>query len=263
MDKNILQKFWEGKGFYLALVIVIIGAALASYLSISAMMQRLQNTTEQQITPLPQIEEENNTIWNEPFADAQVREEEVPITPPSSSSEQVSSSEVQNTLASQSVLSTQPQSVPVPSEALVQPQELQTAQASIWVWPLDGATLQAYSANELVYNESMGDWRTHNGVDIAAKEGTVIKAPADAKVVYAQHDAQWGGVVELVKDDITVRICGIDNIKVKEGDEVKQGAQLGESGEIPVESALDAHVHIEIKQAEEYKDPLAFFSLNG
>ncbi len=264
MNKNNLQKFWEGKGFYLALLIVIIGAALASFLSISAMMQRLQSTQEQQIAPRPEItHQEENTIWNEPFADAEVKEENVPIEPHSTSSEEHASSQSQNTSASPPVSSTAQQNVQAPSEVLQQPPELQTAQAAIWVWPLKGSTLQGYSANELVYNETMGDWRTHNGIDIKADVGTTINAPTNAKVLFAENDALWGGIVELQKDDIIIRICGIDDIKVKEGDDIKQGAQLGKSGEIPVEAELDAHVHIEVKQNGEYIDPLAFFSMNA
>lgn len=37
------------------------------------------------------------------------------------------------------------------------------------VEPLRGEVLTAFSMEELVYNQTLGDWRTHDGVDIAAR----------------------------------------------------------------------------------------------
>lgn len=39
------------------------------------------------------------------------------------------------------------------------------------VEPLRGEVLTAFSMEELVYNQTLGDWRTHDGVDIAADSG--------------------------------------------------------------------------------------------
>ena len=39
------------------------------------------------------------------------------------------------------------------------------------VTPLQGDVLTAFSMEELVYSPTLGDWRTHNGVDIAAQQG--------------------------------------------------------------------------------------------
>ena len=33
--------------------------------------------------------------------------------------------------------------------------------------PFSGRVLNAYSGDELVYSKTLGDWRTHNGVDYA------------------------------------------------------------------------------------------------
>ena len=40
------------------------------------------------------------------------------------------------------------------------------------VTPLRGDVLTAFSMEELVYSPTLGDWRTHNGVDIAAVPGS-------------------------------------------------------------------------------------------
>lgn len=40
------------------------------------------------------------------------------------------------------------------------------------VAPLVGEEVAAFSVDELTYNETLGDWRTHDGIDIAAEVGT-------------------------------------------------------------------------------------------
>ena len=36
------------------------------------------------------------------------------------------------------------------------------------VLPIQGEVLTAFSVDQLLYNETLDDWRTHDGVDIAA-----------------------------------------------------------------------------------------------
>ncbi len=47
--------------------------------------------------------------------------------------------------------------------------------------PFSGRVLNAYSGDELVYSKTLGDWRTHNGVDYACAEGSAVSAPAPAR----------------------------------------------------------------------------------
>ena len=39
--------------------------------------------------------------------------------------------------------------------------------------------LNSYSGDELVYSKTLGDWRTHNGVDYAASRGAEVTASAE------------------------------------------------------------------------------------
>ena len=53
------------------------------------------------------------------------------------------------------------------------------------VEPLRGEVLTAFSMEELVYNQTLGDWRTHDGVDIAADSGAAVLAACGGGKRYA------------------------------------------------------------------------------
>ena len=118
--------------------------------------------------------------------------------------------------------------------------------------------LNAYSGDELVYNKTLGDWRTHNGIDYAAHEGEAVPSPVDGSVVLAGADGSWGPVV-AVKDSAgrVWRLCGVASPKVKEGDTVSAGQVLGTVGSVSCECAEESHLHLEVKQGDSYLDPAA------
>ena len=62
---------------------------------------------------------------------------------------------------------------------------------------MNGEVLLAFSGDDLVYSETLGDWRTHNGTDYACTSGDSILAAAAGQVTACYSDALWGGVVEI------------------------------------------------------------------
>ena len=67
--------------------------------------------------------------------------------------------------------------------------------------------MNSYSGDELVYSKTLGDWRTHNGVDYAAEKGAEVAAPAAGKVVETGTDDKWGPVVAI--EDESGRDCRV------------------------------------------------------
>lgn len=277
MKKNRHAKdFWKGKGFYLALALVIAGAATASFLAINGMMSRMEQG--QQTDPFG----EEDIPWqqNTPVDESQAG---VPVAPSSgaasqsassqtassqdassqgTSSQTASSSSSRRQSTASSSPSSQPAPQPAPSEspAPEEPASSPAVPEPLFASPKSGATLQTFSGNELVFNETMKDWRTHNGMDIAGKAGDAVAAPAAAVVSAAGEDVQWGGFVELQEGDLVMRLCGLAQLNVKAGDTVALGDPLGVLGELPAESAMTPHLHLEFLKNGEYVNPAEYFA---
>ena len=69
------------------------------------------------------------------------------------------------------------------------------------VSPLSGETVAAFSMDELAYSETLADWRTHDGIDIEAKYGTVVSAMAAGTVTKVYYDDLYGTTVVTERED--------------------------------------------------------------
>ena len=68
--------------------------------------------------------------------------------------------------------------------------------------------MNAYSGDELVYSSTLGDWRTHNGVDYACAQDAQVCAPAAGKVTAVDTDSRWGSVV-CIEDSAGAPVAGV------------------------------------------------------
>ncbi len=122
--------------------------------------------------------------------------------------------------------------------------------------PVAGEIIRAFSGEHLVYNKTLNAWSTHNGIDIAAKEGEAVGAALAGEVTSAKMDSTLGWVVTLSHtDDRSTVYAGLSDLSVKEGDKVNAGQQLGTAGIPPFESDLGVHVHFEYLENGKYADP--------
>ena len=125
--------------------------------------------------------------------------------------------------------------------------------------PLGTDILKDYSPEKLTYSATMGDWRTHSGIDFKAAEGEQVKAIAYGTVTAIYEDALWGTVVQIDHGNgVTAKYCGFnkDTLEIKKGKTVEGGALLGYLGTIPCEKSDLSHLHFEIYYNGENVEPL-------
>lgn len=129
------------------------------------------------------------------------------------------------------------------------------AASTLYGPPVPGSVVQAFSGDELVYNETLADWRTHNGVDYACAAGNVVNAPVAGTVAAVNNGGNWGGVVELTDAaGRTWRLCGV-TASVQVGDTLTCGQEIGKASGVTCEAAVGSHVHLEVMQDGKYQNP--------
>ncbi len=132
--------------------------------------------------------------------------------------------------------------------------------------PVSGETVAGYAMDCLSYNETTRDWRTHNGVDIAAAAGTKVVAAADG-VVYTTYTDDVFGPTVIIRHDggYTTKYSSLgEELSVKAGDTVTMGQVIGCVGSTAlVESALGDHVHFSVTYRDAEMDPADFLSMGG
>lgn len=135
--------------------------------------------------------------------------------------------------------------------------ESNTPYKSSYQYPLDEVVINSYS-EELIKNETMGDYRSHTAVDFGAEQGAEVRSVNDGIVLDVYNDSMLGMVVEIDHGGkLVARYCGLDSVSVSKGDEVKIGQQLGTLGAVPFEASLDSHLHFETRLDGKYVDPLS------
>ena len=151
--------------------------------------------------------------------------------------------------------------VPVSGETEEPAEPVIASAPRIIVPPLTGETVAAFSADALQYNDTLADWRTHEGLDIAAAEGTEVCAACAGTVESVTVNDLLGSTVVLDHGDgrKTVYASLSPEVPVKAGDSVRAGQVIGAVGNSSLsEMALGPHLHFAVLQDEEPIDPQDF-----
>ena len=258
-----IRKFLQGKGFALVLAACLLAAAAAGVWAVQTVRGELQKNLDGLRDPassartapgidegldLTTPDEEDSTEWQQPTAPAA---NSVANVPKASSSTAPSGG-----AGGSSGASSGSAGVREPSALQTESAPASSSAAPASTRPVSGRILNAYSGDELVYNKTLGDWRTHNGVDYACAQDAAVSAPVNGKVTAVETDGRWGGVVSIEDGEGRVwRVCGTADVQVKAGDTVSTGQTLGRAGNIPNECTEETHVHLEVLEGDKYLDP--------
>ena len=243
---NSIKAFLKAKGLYLVCLALVFAATITGIAAIRSVVRGVEDLTRIQKQAL----EEGADVWDSPDAAVNQPAQDVPVataqpSPAPSAAGSASSSLQQGAGQSGSA------SGGTGSSAASSAQQGTLPHAG---W--NGKVSQAFSGNTLVYNPTLGDWRTHNGADYAAPAGESVYPAKAGKVDSVTEDALWGYVVEITdKNGVTWRYCGLTDTEVKAGDSVTTATSIGKAGSVPAEASGEAHLHLECIKDGAYLDP--------
>ena len=248
---NSIKAFLKAKGLYLVCLALVFAATITGIAAIRSVVRGVEDLTRIQKQAL----EEGTDVWDSPDAAVNQPAQDVPVataqpSPAPSAAGSASSSLQQGAGQSGSA------SGGTGSSAASSAQQGTLPHAG---W--NGKVSQAFSGNTLVYNPTLGDWRTHSGVDIAASVGTNVLA-ISAGTVQGVYDDDLMGTCVVVDhgDGLTSTYCNLSaKPTVSEGNTVSTGTVLGVVGETAIaESSRPSHLHLEMAQDGKAVDPVSY-----
>ena len=143
---------------------------------------------------------------------------------------------------------------PEPQPEITEPAELLPQVVS----PLDGTTVTVFSMTELLYDTTMADWRTHDGIDVQAEEGAAVKTAAGGTVQSVTDDELMGTtVVTDHEGGYSTRYSSLQkDVPVTAGQQVVAGEVIGRVGTTSAaESQMGPHLHFSVSRDGAVIDP--------
>lgn len=237
---NHIKSFFKEKGLYLFCLALVFSATAAGILALRSVVNNMSELTRLRQGAL----QEDNT-WDQPDTIVNNPVTDLPEATPAPSAPASAPSSSSGASSQSAAASAEPGATAAPS---AQP----AASSAIWQAEL----LAEFSGAELVYNETLADWRTHNGADYAVQQGEDVTPVCGGTVTAVTKDALWGTVVEVTDQEERLwRYCGLTDPAVSPGDGVTTATTLGKVGTIPAEAHTADHVHLECLKGDVYQDP--------
>ena len=223
--------FLEGKGFYIVLFLCITAIGTSGYFLFSGMSggsntlaseNPVQSVTGQMELEVPQVPAIQK-----------------PAPEPEHEAEDTAAKDAEETLA--------------PSHEETRP--------ALYTWPVRGTIARDYSLEVFAYDETMGDWRTHSGLDIETELGAQVIATAKGTVTEVYLDDLMGTTVIIDHgaglQSVYSNLAAQPTVAI--GDQVDAGSVIGAVGSTAkAESAGAPHLHFEMRQDGVSTDPTTF-----
>lgn len=128
--------------------------------------------------------------------------------------------------------------------------------------PLNGEIQKMYSLDKVIYSKTLEQWKTHDGIDISADEGTEVKSIEKGVVDSIQNDSFYGTTIQIEhKSGYRSVYCNLDeNVYVSVGDSVIKGQKIGKVGNTSIGEYLDdPHLHFMLYLNDESINPTYIF----
>ena len=254
------EEFLSGKGFYIVLFVCIAVIGVSAWLLLFSEYSPLNigddgdyldvmANAEEASAPID-LRDDNETPDNAEAPDSgepdngAAPDTQTPENTDTQPEAGTGTSENAGTLKVETKPETKPQ--PDPEDDSEQQTAALTPKDISYIWPINGSVCVEYSPAGLIYSKTMGDWRTHDGVDIAAQLGTKVMTVADGTVLEIYDDDLFGTTVTIDHGAGVVSIYS--NLAaiptVNEGDAVSMGSVIGSVGDTALgETGEVSHLH--------------------
>lgn len=238
--------FFEGKGFYLILFLCVAAIGVSGI-----MMNAEKKAEEEQL----RLEQQMEDYLNLPDESEVV--EDFKLTIPDTGEDIIEFQSDEGNipeLKTSGQVAAKENSEPVSAKA----EKVTVKQETVFVNPVAGEIINAFSLDELVYDPTFEDWRTHNGIDFSAQPGERVMAIADGTVESISHDEMYGTVLVIAHSDgvKTTYFNLMPNVLVSEGDNVSVNEVIGGLGsEALFENGDEFHLHVEVTRDGVTIDP--------
>ena len=221
-NSGMFRKFFQDKGYYIVLSLCIIAVGISGYLFVSGAIAEKNSLNEETLSVAT------------PSIVPQETEEPAPNEEAEASAE--------------------------PTISLGDEMVREQAQ-SVRIWPVSGQAIVDYSMDALAYNTTTRDWRTHDGMDIAAVSGEPVYAAGNGTVSAVYDDEFFGTTVSILHaDGCTTHYANLAAMPtVKVGDTVEAGDVLGSVGATALlEVGMEPHLHFAVSRDGLSVDPMDF-----
>ena len=126
-----------------------------------------------------------------------------------------------------------------------------------WIDPAEGIITSSCGKRQ---NPILKKEEFHNGLDIAAAEGTAVRAVKSGRVTVVRCSDTFGKVLEMeTKDGHKILYAHLSEILVKKGDRVKQGEQVAKMGSTGLSTG--SHLHYSVWKGRMLLDPMELVNL--
>ena len=226
-----LNRFLNGKGFYIALGICMVAIGVSAWTALGKFNEVAPEVANNSSDNTSFITEVSSDI------DTEAEQENIPAE---------SETEIDNN--EESISSKDASSETAPAAAPV---------AKYFQYPIKGEIIKGFNDKELQYSLTYNDMRLHIGIDIKADTGTAVKSAGDGVVLSAEKDNDFGYTVKINHGNGIVGVYSGLNEKmtVKKGDTVKAGTNLGPLGTVNNECVDAPHLHLEFYKNDKPIDP--------
>lgn len=250
-----MKKFFQKNGFYVILLLCVAVVAIAAVLATNGNFDKIAKKNIDNNVQMPKVSENNNDILGN------IDKEMGQGTTSKNNNTDNANNNNQNIPQSNSSTASTTKTETKANVPVANATPVTANQNFSLIMPVNGTITEDYAMSNLAYSKTLDEWRVHDGIDIGAQADTPVKAAAAGVVEKVYKDDKMGNTVMIKHsgDYETVYESLGENVKVKQGQVVKQGDVIGTVGQSASFEILDGnHVHFGVLKNGKITDPHQF-----